>query len=42
MIPFGTGISASLAIAHDLGADDVQAVWIVASYSYVSSDKTAD
>jgi len=35
MIPYGTGISAALAIGKDLGVDEVQAVWIAGSYPYV-------
>jgi hypothetical protein len=35
MIPYGTGISAALAIGKDLGVDEVQAVRIADSYPYI-------
>ena len=35
MIPFGTGVSAGLAIAERVGVDPAQGSWIVASYPSV-------
>lgn len=37
MIPYGAGINSSYNIATQLGASQVEASWIAASYPYVMS-----